>query len=349
MIFVITRSDREPAADAAARFAAAWSRGDDAGRRARRTARVGAARRSRPPRRGLDGATVRRGRLGDPGRRPRDRDPQRALGDPARRPLELPDADRRAAPRRRVGGGWSPRALHPALTPATRLGTVRDAPARGRIEARDGQAIVTQRVLHVAVETDRVRDAEDRPRDRRAGRRRRGPLARAIEERAAGRFVPVITLRQADYEGWHSRGPGRLDRAGRAPLAPTKDFARALLGAVGPRPPSSSSSPTAASAPATRSASRGLQARYDERLAGTPTPRVVIRDREDGVVERTLLRAARPAAPGAAHHARPRRTARRRARARRPRRQGRAGRPAAVDRRRPGRRQPARDSTSTAR
>ena len=134
---------------------------------------------------------------------------------------------------------WNPTALHPGLDAATRLGTAVKAPAarphrRPPGPRADGRA---------GGRRDRRRHPP------RQGRRRHraaprglidvdaGDLEKQIAAAPKGGFVPVITLRKAAYDKIAAElqdVPGASTAPGSAPLAPSKDFARALLGAVGP-------------------------------------------------------------------------------------------------------------------
>ena len=189
---------------------------------------------------------------------------------------------------------WSPTLVHPRLDRSTRLGTEVVAPRRGPILDRDGRALMADRaVVDIAVETAKVRDAADT-----AGRIAAlvdidaQRLERAVRRAPKGRFVPVITIRRTEYDAIAERldaVPGASVNPRRAPLAPTKGFGRALLGAVG--------AVTAEQVERSRGRLRagddagqwGLQARFDARLRGTATRRVVTRGIADGGVVDTLL------------------------------------------------------------
>ena len=188
---------------------------------------------------------------------------------------------------------WSPRAIHPRLNANTRLGTVTETPQRGRILDRDGRAIVKPRaVVDVAVEVSKVRDAAETARGLAVlDGVEADALAKRIREAPKGRFLPVITLRRADYERVADdldAIPGVSLNRRTSPLPPTKTFARALLGSVGPVTAEQlEQSPSLA--PGDEIGQSGLQAAYQERLAGAATRKVVIRDRETGVAGKTLL------------------------------------------------------------
>ena len=238
--FFVTRSQGEPAADTLR----ALRRRLEPRRRPRRGAARPTGRRRRPrswrPRgAGLDGATV-RATLGAVSEQDDAATATLAVA------WEIPRIGRWSY-RTRVAAqrgedGWSCAgarpALHPALRASTRLGTASKAPARGRIDDRRGRALAAERaVVAIDVETEGPRRRRHGAAARRTARRQ-GGLARAGDRAGRqGRFVPVITLRKADYDNVAEEldeVPGVSIAPGTAPLAPTKDFARALLGAVGP-------------------------------------------------------------------------------------------------------------------
>jgi cell division protein FtsI/penicillin-binding protein 2 len=290
-----------PAVD---RYLAAWSRGDDAGA-ARATDRPGPARDAlAASRAGLDGARV------DARRRSLRRDGDRATAG-VRVTWQVPgfgefayDATLRLVLRDdRWVVAFSPRAIHPRLTAGTRLGTAADRPDRGDLLDRDGRALVTERpVVDVALQTDRVRDPQ-------ASAERvaeliddvdAGELARRVRDAGRGRFVPVITLRKAAYDDIEERlrdVPGISLAPSESPLAPSRDFGRAVLGAVGPVTAEQIEKDPKL-APGDQIGQYGLQAAFERRLAGSPGGRIVIRRSESGTERRTLLaRKARDGRP----------------------------------------------------
>ena len=231
---------REDPEEAIERYARAWSRGDDRA----------AARETDRPAEALDALSG--------SRRGLDRAAVRAVveqveedGDTAEALLRVswrvpgigPFAYDARVPLRRTDDGWKVRwraqNVHPRLTEATRLGTIVITPPRAPILDREGRPLVRDRpVVDVAVRTDRVEDPQ----------RTAAALARLVDVDAArlertmldagpGRFVPVITLRQSEFrreEDAIRAVPGVSTDGRLAPLAPTRAFARALLGVVGP-------------------------------------------------------------------------------------------------------------------
>jgi cell division protein FtsI/penicillin-binding protein 2 len=189
---------------------------------------------------------------------------------------------------------WSPQVIHPKLTDETRLGTSASEPRRGPIVDRAGRPLMEDRdVVDVALKTDEVDDAQqtaarleelvDVDADR---------LERTILDAGKGRFVPVITLRQAEYDRLSDeleavRGTSFNQR--RSPLAPTKGFGRALLGAVGPATAEQVKRSEGRVKAGDQVGQWGLQGRFDEQLRGTPTREIVRRTLDGGDVVGTLL------------------------------------------------------------
>jgi cell division protein FtsI/penicillin-binding protein 2 len=280
--------------DGLSEFAGAWSRGDDAGAARATSDPRAAAAALRANRRGLDGASVRvsvldvvedgdaaRGRLRVVWRVP-------AIGRFA--------YDTRAALRRGDDAWqvvWRPQVVHPALVDGRRLGTSVERPPRADILDRSGRALVTDRaVVRVGVARDRVRDVEATARavaevveiDARA-------YARAIRRAGPRQFVEAVMLRAADFGSRRAALEaieGVQTVEGRVPLAPTRGFARALLGTVGPATAEQLERLGSGYGPGASVGQFGLQARYERRLAGMPTRRVITR-LSDGTPDETLL------------------------------------------------------------
>jgi cell division protein FtsI/penicillin-binding protein 2 len=271
--------------DAIARYVAAWSRGDDRAAAALTDRPAAAKQALQASRAGLDGASVRA--------RVRSRDEDGAHVDVA---WNVPRFGRFAYTIRLTTKDgkihWRERAVHPALGRRTRLGTATEAPKRAPILDRDGRPLVTDRaVVDIAVKAGEARsDTADRLAaaidDVDAG-----PLARRIREAPKGRFLPVITLRAAAFrkvEETVTAIPGVTLNRTTAPLAPTSEFARPLLGTVGPATAEQIAESRGRLATGDVAGQSGLERLYDERLAGTSTRRVIVRERADGAPVRTL-------------------------------------------------------------
>jgi cell division protein FtsI/penicillin-binding protein 2 len=190
-----------------------------------------------------------------------------------------------AAALREVDGEWrvvfSPATVHPRLVDGGRLVRRRVVPARADIIGAGGSRLVTGRpVVHVGVEPGRVQDVDalttalaqllevDGSR-----------LAEAIEAAPDDAFVPVLTLRAHAYEELRDQLhplPGTVFREGELPLAPTRDFARPVLGAAGEVTAEVVEEHPDRYEAGDVAGLSGLQRRYDERLAGRPGVEVVV-------------------------------------------------------------------------
>lgn len=123
------------------------------------------------------------------------------------------------------------------------------------------------------------------------------PLLQRLRAAAPDAFVPVITLRRADYEPLKARLqplPGTVFRESMTPLAPSRAFARALIGTAGPATAELIEKSSGRLVAGDVTGLSGLQRTYDARLAGTPAVRV---EQVRGSKERIELFAV-PAAPG---------------------------------------------------
>ena len=113
-------------------------------------------------------------------------------------------------------------------------------------------------------------------------------LTTALEGAGPKQFVEAQTLRKADYDAIEADLdgiPGLLAVDGTAPLAPTRDFARALLGGVGPATAEQVEKFNVS--PGQDIGQWGLQQVFDPQLAGLPEVSVLIRDGETDVPVRT--------------------------------------------------------------
>ena len=187
---------------------------------------------------------------------------------------------------------WRESVVHPELDePGRRLGTEVLPAERAPILDRNGAPLMEDRpVFEVGVVPGELEDreaavaaiAEATDADAEA-------LAKSVRAADAESFVPAITLRAEEYEKVRTALgaiPGVQAAPGELPLAPTKEFARALLGAVSPA--------TAEQIAEDETLEEGqlvgqwgLQAAFEAELAGTPTRRVIVR-REDGTAAKTL-------------------------------------------------------------
>ena len=295
--FLILRAaddSKEQARAAEHDFAAAWSRGDDALAGRLTDAPAAAAKALKVNRTGLDGAKV----VVAPG--PLKLDGDRATGSvrvtwdvPAigtygyRAPVTVVKAEDRWLVH------YDPRTIHPSLTAKTRLGTDTSDADRADILDRDGNPLVQDRaVVRVGLQRNKVTDVDESV-DALAGVLDIDGKALAKAVRGAGpkQFVEAQTLRKADYDdvkGQLDQVPGLLTVEGTAPLAPTRAFGRAVLGGVGPATAEQVKRSGGKIAPGEQVGQWGLEKRFDDRLAGAPARRILIREVQGGAPVRTL-------------------------------------------------------------
>jgi cell division protein FtsI/penicillin-binding protein 2 len=292
IVVLVVRPGGSPARESIDRYVAAWSRGDDRAAAAE-TDRPGAARRAlEGARAGLDGATVRATVVDEHDGRARVRVRWQVPRFGAFQ-YDVRVAAREAGDARKVA--WDERSVHPRLDGDTRLGTSVDRPRRGAILDRDGRPLITERpVVDVAVEVDRASGPVATARALAAvvdvdadG------LAERIRAAGRGRFVPVITLREREFEAVADeieaiRGVSTNHTT--AQLAPTRTFARALLGTVGSATAEQVERSKGRLAAGDVTGQAGLGQAFDERLAGMPSRRIVIRMRASGIIDDTLSR-----------------------------------------------------------
>jgi cell division protein FtsI/penicillin-binding protein 2 len=196
---------------------------------------------------------------------------------------------------------YTPRTIQPQLTAKTRLGTDSSDGGRADILDRDGGPLVQERaVVHVGLQHDkakvdsvtalgRVLDIDEKA------------YVQALKGAGPKQFVEAQTLRKSDYEDVKERlaaVPGVLTVEGTAPLAPTRTFGRAVLGGVGPATAEQVKQSGGKIAPGEQVGQWGLEKAFDDRLAGAPARRILIRDSESGAPVRTLKKV-----PGKAPHA----------------------------------------------
>ena len=193
---------------------------------------------------------------------------------------------------------WSPTVVEPSLQPGERLAETRLTAERGQILGEGGRPIVAPRpVLRVGIDKIGLLTPAEATRSATSLARLVGIDGRGFAKRvvAAGQkaFVEGIVYRRNDVPpsvlaGLHGiRGARAI--SDHRPLAPTKDFASAILGTVGPATAELVKESHGRIAAGDDVGLSGLQKRYDAQLAGTRGAKVVAVD-ERGV-RRTLFSA----------------------------------------------------------
>ena len=299
ILFVRGAAPPEPS-EALDPFVAAWSRGDDRGAAALTSDPAAAGAALAANRRGLDGARVRAS----------TQDVAKS-GDTARATVRLSwnvpgigawSYRTRIALERRDGHWkvvWAPTVVHPRLTAGRRLGTVRDADARAPILDRQGQPLVTARqVVRIGLDRATVKDVDASAAALAGVLHVDGDaLASAAKRAGPQQFVEAVTLRASDYPSTLAQQVEAIQGAQAVPstqqLAPSKAFARALLGTVGPATAEQIQRSKGKVGVGDDVGQFGLEARYQDQLAGTPTRRIVIRSRTGAPVATLLSRPGR--------------------------------------------------------
>jgi cell division protein FtsI/penicillin-binding protein 2 len=194
---------------------------------------------------------------------------------------------------------WRVTVVHPRLRGKERLGTTRDLPTRGPIRDRHGRAIVQLRpVKRVGAVVSEVSS----PGATATGLARvlgvdAGPILTQLQGGGPEQFVEAIVLREDDYAPL-ARQIGSIPDVtvldDTAPIAPTREFARAVLGTVAPATAEQLEQLGSHYAPGDEVGQWGLQARFERRLAGTPDRRIVMRDATGRAFETLFERDGRP-------------------------------------------------------
>ena len=178
--------------------------------------------------------------------------------------------------------GWrvrlSPTLVHPGLRAGERLAVSRTLPGRADILGAGGARLVTERpVVRFGIDKTKVL----------ASRQRTSALALAralgidapeyaarVKASGTKAFVEAIVLRPADARRAVAAGAGRVRGAvaidGTMPLAPTHDFARPVLGTVGPVTAEVVKASGGLYSAGDEAGLSGLEGRYDAQLRGTP-------------------------------------------------------------------------------
>lgn len=176
--------------------------------------------------------------------------------------------------------------VHPALRDGQELLLTRTLPERASILAADGAPLFAETpIVTVGVDPGLVTDlpalaatlADVLDIDA-------AQVVADVEGAAAGRFVPVITLRRSDYDVVRSEIfdlPGTVFQEATRQLAPTAQFARAVLGRVGPVTAEVVEESGGLFTAGEEAGLSGLQRVYQEQLTGTPG--LTVSTGEDGV------------------------------------------------------------------
>jgi cell division protein FtsI/penicillin-binding protein 2 len=195
----------------------------------------------------------------------------------------------------------APTLVHPDLQTGGHLERVSTSADRGDILGAGGARLVTERpVQRIGIDKTTIAPARQMAAAR--------ALATALDidvkayvarVRAAGAraFVEALVLRPADARAALRTGAGAIDGVGvlrgTLPLAPTREFARPVLGTVGPVTAEIVKRSGGAYRAGDDAGLSGLEARYDEQLRGTPGVSVRVVD-ADGAGRQVFTNAPVP-------------------------------------------------------
>jgi cell division protein FtsI/penicillin-binding protein 2 len=171
---------------------------------------------------------------------------------------------------------WSPELLVPGLADTEVLGTSSDSPQRADILGAGGAKLVTYRpVVHVGIDKAQLEAADPAgPAGKLARLVGVDPAAytKQVTDSGPSAFVAAITLRQAGRtitDEQIAAIPGARAIPDSLPLAPTRGFARAVLGTVGEASAEQIEKSGGALRAGDTTGTGGLQQQYDAQLRGT--------------------------------------------------------------------------------
>jgi cell division protein FtsI/penicillin-binding protein 2 len=196
---------------------------------------------------------------------------------------------------------WEPAVVQEKLTSGEHLAVDRLPAERGVVLSGTGQPIVERRsVVRIGVQPNQVTQVGVLVRDLKAALAAIRPaiplpklsnLPARLKEADPGAFVDVVTLREEAYQQIKPRIydlPGTRFIREQRPLAPTREFARALLGTVDPVQREDLEKHPGTYAAGDLIGHGGLQERYESRLRGSVGTRVyVVRKTPEGKIEPT--------------------------------------------------------------
>lgn len=168
---------------------------------------------------------------------------------------------------------WSPSVVHPRLLDGDTLQTVRLAAKRGELLGPDGKPLVGLRpVVMVGIQPGATVDpASTAQQVASLVGVDSASLVQRVQAGTATDLISVITLREEAFQPVKSQLeaiPGVVLQEDEIPLAPTRDFARALIGTVGPATAEIAADSDGRIAEGDLTGLSGIQASQDEALAG---------------------------------------------------------------------------------
>lgn len=189
---------------------------------------------------------------------------------------------------------WSAPVAHPELDEGAVLRVRRTTPDRADVVSVDGTPLVTARaVIEVGIQPSRIDDLDDTVSTvREVLDLDLDGLEDRIEAADPDHFVPVVTLRESDYQEVRDALqpiPGTVFQEGERQLSPTADFASTTLGRTGEVTAELIEEHPERYQVGDIAGRSGLQRTYDEQLAGKPGLEVRTVPAEDSGAESTTL------------------------------------------------------------
>jgi cell division protein FtsI/penicillin-binding protein 2 len=193
--------------------------------------------------------------------------------------------------------GWTvtfdPELIHAGLEQGDRLVRATTFAPRADILGAHGATLVTERpVFRFGIDKTSITAGKVVPAARTLAQRLDIDAASYVKQvKAAGpkAFVEALVLRPADAKRFRQDGTDSLPGVGvvpdTLPLAPNRDFARPVLGIVGPVNADVVKKSKGLYRAGDEAGLTGLQDRYDEQLRGTPGVKVVAVDAKGGTRE----------------------------------------------------------------
>jgi len=200
---------------------------------------------------------------------------------------------------------WEPVIMQSELATGDKLGIRRLAAVRAGIQDAKGQLIVTKRdVVTIGVSPEKITNLAQLQKDLSTAFQKikvsvdMSNLADRVKNAKPGAFLDLVTLRRPDYDKIRNQVrplPGTVFSEAKRDLAPTRAFARALLGTADEATREDIDANPDAVAQGDIVGHGGLQQRYDTTLRGTAGISVVIsREAADGTVSDAQLYSTKP-------------------------------------------------------
>jgi cell division protein FtsI/penicillin-binding protein 2 len=197
---------------------------------------------------------------------------------------------------------WQPQDVHPQLGTADTVVVNRILPQRAPILDDAGQPLVTERdTVTVGVEPKLVTNLDDLATTLASALHINATeVITAVEQAKPTDFVPVVTLRQADYRTVQAKIhdlPGTVFRTGTQLVGPSRHFAQPLLGQVGKPTAEALHQAGPGYLPTDQIGMSGLQQVFNSQLAGAASATIEVHDVQGNTVAQVGQFAGHPGSP----------------------------------------------------